>query len=111
MCDQDCKNIRLFKTIPLLNESSRFVVPEDGRVSFWVQQPGDPLGMPITKRTQGFASLSAPVSPFLLSYAAAPKLYLDTAPMPAESVKLNDGTLIARYNHHIFVNVSLADVN
>jgi hypothetical protein len=111
MCDAGCKNIRLFKTVPLLDESTRFVVPEDGRVSFWVQQPGDPLGIPILHWSEGFAYLSAPLSPFLLSYATTPKLYSDTAPMPAESVKLDDGTLIARYNHHIFVNVSLADVD
>jgi hypothetical protein len=110
MCDHDCSNVRLIREIPLTGWSTRFVVPENGRVSFWVQQVGDPLGVTITKRSQGFAFLSAPVNPFLLGFGP-PRLYPDTWPMPAESVNINDDSLIASYSHHIFVNVSLADVN
>lgn len=110
MCDQDCPAMHLVKTVPLTPWSNRFVVPENGHVSFWVQQVGDPLGIPITKRTQHFAILSAPVNPFLLSFAP-PRLFPDTPPMPAQSVKIDDNSLLARFYHRIFVTVSLAAAN
>jgi hypothetical protein len=116
MCDRDCPRMHLVGTMSLtpyayplaVSMSNRFVVPEHGHVSFWVQQVGDPLDIPITTRSQGFARLSAHTSPLLLSFAP-PRLYPDTPPMPAQSANLDDGTLLARFYHRIFVSVSLAD--
>jgi hypothetical protein len=116
MCDRDCPRMHLVRTMSLtpyaypfaVSMSNRFVVPENGHVSFWVQQVGDPLAIPITTRSQGFARLSAHTSPFLLSFTP-PQLYPDTPPMPAQSTDISDGTLLARFYNRIFVSVSLAE--
>lgn len=118
MCDHDCPRMHLVKTMSLtpsaypyaVSMSDSFVVPENGHVSFWVQQVGDPLGIPITTRSQGFGRLSARTSPFLLSFTP-PRLYPDTPPMPAQSASINDNTLLARFYHRIFVSVRLADTS
>lgn len=114
MCDSDCPHMHLVKTISLTpyfvgaaNTNQRFVVPKDGRVSFWVQRVGGVVSEPIRTRS-GTWSLQI-VDP-LLSFAT-PQLYPNTRPMPVSALRLDDNTLRARFYHRTFVTVSLADAN
>ncbi|HTV84280.1 MAG TPA: hypothetical protein VME63_02675 [Dyella sp.] len=115
MCDADCPRMHLVKTIPLYPyyagtsavATQSFVIPENGRVSFWVQQADNQFSVPIAgaSGTWSFTFINR-----FASYAA-PTPYLDTQPMAAEGTTLNDGTLRARYFHNTFITVRLADSN
>jgi hypothetical protein len=114
MCDSDCPRMHLVKTISLTpyfvglaNQNDRFVLPENGRVAFWVQRIGGVASVPIPARG-GTWSLQF-VDPFL-SFVT-PRLYPDTSPTPANSLQLSDNTLHARFYHRTFVTVSLADMD
>ncbi|MFK2873440.1 hypothetical protein [Dyella lipolytica] len=112
MCNSDCPRMHLVKTISLLpyyagtaNANQDFVVPEDGYVSFWVEQRGGAASVPIRAQT-GTWSLNF-VNRFM-SFAT-PELFKESQPMSANAVSLDDNTLRVRYFHHTFVAVSLAD--
>lgn len=115
LCNADCPRMHLIKTIPLYPyyagtssiASHSFAIPENGRVSFWVQQAGDQFSVPVVgaSGTWSFVFINR-----FASYAA-PTPYLNAQPMPAEGMTLDDGTLRARYFHNIFITVSLADSN
>jgi hypothetical protein len=115
MCDADCPRMHLVKTIPLYPyyagtssvATQSFTLPENGRVSFWVQQAGGQFSVPLAgaSGTWSFTFINR-----FASYAA-PTPYLDVSPMPAEGMTLNDGTLRARYFHNTFITVRLANSN
>jgi hypothetical protein len=113
MCDSDCPHMHLVKTVSLMpyflgatDLNRAIVVPEDGHVSFWVQQIGGAASVPIDPQDATPWSLEF-VDPIMLSFAE-PQLY-PTPPMPANALRLNDNTLQARYFHRTFVTVRLAD--
>ncbi|RUL78345.1 hypothetical protein [Dyella choica] len=112
MCDDGCLHPRLVRTLPLTpyyagqtSASQQFVLPEDGQVSFWVQQlgdlPGEPLNAPNGTWTLQY------IDPFLRFASQTP--YESTKPMPANAFSLDDNMLRARFFHRTFVTVSLAD--
>lgn len=112
MCDGDCAHPRLIKTLPLTayyaglaSSNQQFVLPEDGRVSFWVQRLGDLPSEPINT-SHGTWSVQY-VDPFLRFASQAP--YMSAEPMPANALTLDDNTLRARFLHRTFVTVHLAD--
>lgn len=112
MCNSDCPRMHLVKTISLIpyyagtaNVNQDFVLPEDGHVSFWVEQHGGAASVPINTRT-GAWNLNF-VNRFM-SFAT-PELFKESQPMSANAFKLDDNTLRVRYFHHTFVAVSLAD--
>jgi hypothetical protein len=114
MCDSDCSHRHLVQTVPLTpyfigaaNMNQNFVVPENGHVSFWVQQLGGEFSTPIRARTGTWSV--AFVDPFLT--VATPQLYPDTRPLPFSALRLNDNTLRARFYHRTFVTIRLADAN
>jgi len=114
MCDRDCPNMHLVKTMSLTpyfvgaaNMNRDFVVPENGRMSFWVQRIGGVASVPIFARS-GTWSVEF-VNPFMTF--ATPELYPDSRPMPANAPQLTDNTLQARFYHRTFVTISLADAN
>lgn len=114
MCDSDCPHMHLIKTMQLFpyypgtaNMNKDFVVPENGRVSFWVQDATSVFSMPITSRRGAWGLLSFyPPASF-----ATPQLFEDSPPISANAVKLDDNAVRARYNHDIFVAISLADAS
>lgn len=113
MCDSDCPRMHLVKTmsltpyfVGLTNLNDTFVLPENGRVSFWAQRVGGVASIPIA--TQGGTWSLQFVNPFL-SFVT-PELYPDTSPTPANSLQLSDNTLRARFYHRTFVTVSLAGI-
>ena len=112
MCDGDCTHPRLVQTLPLTayyagqtSTSHQFVLPEDGRVSFWVQRLGDLPSEPVNT-PNGVWNVQY-VDPFLRFASQTP--YESAEPMPANSLTLDDNTLRARFFHRTFVTVSLAD--
>lgn len=115
MCDADCPRMHLVKTIPLYPyypgtssvATQSFTLPENGRVSFWVQQAGGQFTVPLAGASGTWSYT------FINRFAsyAAPTPYLDVQAMPAEGATLNDGTLHARYFHNTFITVRLADSN
>ncbi|HUA80481.1 MAG TPA: hypothetical protein VL997_08930 [Dyella sp.] len=115
MCDADCPHMHLVKTIPLFPyyagasgvANHRFAIPEDGRVSFWVQQLSGAISTPVITMN-GAWSVNF-VNRFM-SFQT-PMLYPDSQPMHANALRLDDGTLRARYFHNTFVTVSLARSN
>lgn len=113
MCDSDCPHMHLVKTLSLTpyfvgltNLNDTFVLPENGRVSFWAQRIGGVASVPIAAQG-GNWSLQF-VDPFL-SFVT-PELYPNTSPTPANSLQLSDNTLRARFYHRTFVTVSLAGI-
>jgi hypothetical protein len=111
MCDSDCPRMHLVKTLQLFtyhagstDMNQQFVVPENGHVSFWVQQVGYAFSVPIARgwsvatldRTAGFPT---------------PVLFENSPPMSANAITLDDNTLRLRYYHKTFVAVSLADAS
>ncbi|WP_233842418.1 hypothetical protein [Dyella sp. 2HG41-7] len=113
MCDADCPHMHLVQTVPLFPyyagtsgvTNHRFVVPEDGRISFWVQQLSGTATTPVITMN-GAWSVNF-VNRFM-SFAT-PMLYPDSKPMHANALTVDDDTLRARYFHDTFVTVSLAD--
>jgi hypothetical protein len=115
MCNTDCPHMHLIKTIPIFPfyagtsavADQSFVVPEDGHVSFWVQQAGNAFSKPIITR-DGIWNLV-----FINRFQAfaTPMLYPDTRPMPANALRLDDNGLHARYFHNMFITVRLANAN
>jgi hypothetical protein len=87
--------------------NQHFVVPENGRVSFWVQRIGGVADLPIIAADSTWTLQL--VNPFM-SFAT-PELYPDTRPMPVSALQLDNNTLHARFYHRTFVTVSLADAN
>ena len=111
MCDSDCAHPRLVQTLPLTayyagqaSSSHRFVLPEDGRVAFWVQRLGDLPSEPVN--TPNGAWSVQYVDPFLRFASRMP--YPSAQPMPASGLTLDDNSLRARFFHRTFVTVSLA---
>ncbi|RDS85801.1 hypothetical protein [Dyella psychrodurans] len=114
MCDADCPHMHLVKTIPLFPyyagtavANQKFVIPENGHVSFWVQELGGVVSTPIITM-DGAWSVNF-VNRFM-SFAT-PMLYQDSQPMPASAATMDDNTLRARYFHRTFITVRLADSN
>lgn len=114
MCDDGCRYLRVVQSLPLgpyeagtSHTSQRFVVPEDGQVSFWVQRLGDLPSSPVNTAS-GQWSVQY-VDPFL--HIATQLPYASTQPMPASAFSLNDATLRARFSHRTFVTVSLAEAD
>lgn len=115
MCDADCPHMHLVKTIPLFPyyagtsgvADHRFAVPEDGRVSFWVQQLSGTVSTPVITMN-GAWSVNF-VNRFM--NFATPMLYPDSQPMHANALRLDDDRLSARYFHNTFVTVRLTDSN
>jgi len=114
MCDSGCQHPRVVESLPLgpyeagaSHNSQRFVVPEDGQVSFWVQRLGDLPSSPVNTAS-GQWSLQY-VDPFLRVATQPP--YASVQPVPADAFSLNDATLRARFSHRTFVTVSLADAD
>ncbi|GAB2576216.1 hypothetical protein ISP15_16225 [Dyella jejuensis] len=112
MCDSDCPRMRLVMTLPLTayyagiaNSNQRFVLPEDGYVSFWVQRLGGLPSIPLNTR-HGMWTLEY-VDPFLRFARQAPP-YESWQPAPANALKLDDHALRARFYHRTFVTVRLA---
>lgn len=110
MCDRDCPHMHLVKTLSLTpyfvglsNLNDTFVLPENGRVSFWAQRIGGVASVPIP--AQGGTWSLQFVDPFL-SFVT-PALYPDSSPTPANSLQLSDNMLRARFYHRTFVTVSL----
>jgi hypothetical protein len=110
MCDQDCPHMHLVKAVPLSflgmpTSSQQFVLPEDGRVAISMQNSGgsaqSQVGVGATPWTVQF------VGPYATNITENPTEGL----VPASGYTLNDGTLHARFYHHTFVTVSLADTN
>lgn len=111
MCDSDCAHPRLVQTLPLTayyagqaTSNHRFVLPEDGRVAFWVQRLGDLPSEPVN--TPNGAWSVQYVDPFLRFANRMP--YQSAQPMPASGLTLDDNSLRARFFHRTFVTVSLA---
>lgn len=114
MCDSDCPRMHLVKTMQLYpyyastaNVNQDFVVPENGHVSFWVQQAGYAFSVPIIA---GNGSWSLVFIDRTTNFAT-PQLFEQSPPMSANAVRLEDNTLRARYFHNTFVAVSLADAS
>jgi hypothetical protein len=114
MCDGDCAHPRLVQTLPLTayyagqaSSSHRFVLPEDGRVAFWVQRLGDLPSEPVNT-PNGVWSVQY-VDPFLRFASRTP--YQSVQPMPASGLTLDDNSLRARFFHRTFVTVSLASAS
>jgi hypothetical protein len=112
MCNSDCPRMHLVKTVSLLpyyagtaNANQDFVLPEDGQVSFWVEQSGGAASVPINT---GAGPWSVNFVNRFMSFAT-PELLEHSQPMSANAFKLDDNTLRIRYFHHTFVAVSLAD--
>lgn len=112
MCDGDCTHPRLVKTLPLTayyagqaSTNHQFALPEDGRVSFWVQRLADLPSEPVN--TPNGAWSVQYVDPFLRFASQTP--YMSAEPMPANALTLDDSTLRARFFHRTFVTVRLAD--
>jgi hypothetical protein len=114
MCDSDCAHPRLVQTLPLTayyagqaSSSHRFVLPEDGRVAFWVQRlgglPSEPVNTP-----NGVWSVQY-VDPLLRFASRTP--YQSVQPMRASGLTLDDNSLRARFFHRTFVTVSLASAS
>jgi hypothetical protein len=113
MCSRDCPHMHLVKTMSLTpyfigvaTHNQNFVVPEDGRVSFWVQQIDGMAMVPL----QGPGGWSLQFIDRFASFAT-PQLFPNTAPLPANAIRNNHKTLQARFYHRTFINVSLADAN
>jgi hypothetical protein len=114
MCDSDCPHMHLVKTVSLTpyfigaaSMNQNVVLPENGRVSFWVQRIGGVFNVPLP--VGGGSWYLQYVSP-ILSFAT-PQLYPDTGPMPFSALRLDDNTLRARFYHRTFVTIRLADAN
>lgn len=112
MCNSDCPQMHLVKTVSLTpyfagtaNMNQDFVVPENGHVSFWVQQLGGVVSVPIITHNGAWSVLL--IDRF--TSFAVPELYPNAPAMPVSSVRLDDNTLLARFDHRTFVTVSLAD--
>ncbi|WP_333677194.1 hypothetical protein [Dyella sp.] len=115
MCSEGCLRPRVIKTLPLTayyagqsSSSQQFVLPEDGQVSFWVQRLGDLPSTPLNAHS-GQWSVQF-VDPFLRFASQAPP-YAPAQPMAPSAFSLNDNALRARFFHHTFVTVSLADAS
>jgi hypothetical protein len=115
MCSSDCPTMHLVKTVSLTpyfagtpSMNQNVLVPEDGHVSFWVQQIQSIALVPDPVRGAAPWYLEL-YNPFGMAFVP-PTLY-PTPPMPANALRLNDHILQARYDHRTFVTVSLADAN
>jgi hypothetical protein len=116
MCDSDCTHPRLVKTLPITayyagqeSASHQFVLPADGRVSFWVQRLGDLPSEPVNG--PGGAWKVQYVDPFLMFATPNQPPYESARPMPANALTLGDNSLRARFLHRTFITVSLADAS
>jgi hypothetical protein len=114
MCNTDCPRMHIVKTVHLYpyyagtsNVNQRFAVPENGHVSFWVQQFDSAFATPIIV---GGGTWDYVYVNRYLSFET-PMLYLDTQPMPVSALRLDENKLRARYFHNTFITVSLADSN
>jgi hypothetical protein len=114
MCDGDCVHPRLVQTLPLAayyagqaSTSRQFMVPEDGRVSFWVQWLTDLPSVPVNGPNGGWNVQF--IDPFLRLASPNQPPYESAQPMPASALTLNDNSLRARFLHRTFLTVTLAD--
>lgn len=115
MCDASCAHLRLIKTLPLTayfagvaSTNQRFVMPEDGYVTFWVERLGGLPGTPFNT-SSGTSWQVQYVDPFLLF--AGPMPYVTSQPIPANALSTEDDTMHARFEHREFLTVRLADAN
>lgn len=115
MCDEHGGHPRLVKTLPLTayyagqsSSSQQFVLPEDGRVSFWVQRLGDLPGTPLNAPSGQWSVRF--VDPFL-RFASQTPPYASVQPMAPSAFSFTDNTLRARFFHRTFVTVSLAEAS
>jgi hypothetical protein len=93
MCSRDCPHMHLVKTMSL---TPYFIgVAIDGMAMVPLQGPGG-WSLQFIDRFASFAT---------------PQLFPNTAPLPANAMRINDNTLQARFYHRTFINVSLADAN
>jgi len=116
MCDGDCTHPRLVQSLPLVayyagqsSTSRQFVVPEDGRVYFWVQWLSDIPSVPVNA-PNGTWNVQF-VDPFLRFATPHQPPYESAQPMPANALTLDADSLRARFLHRTFVTVTLADAN
>ncbi|RDS79118.1 hypothetical protein DWU98_19090 [Dyella monticola] len=112
-CGSDCSHVHLIGTLPLsayavglTTNSARFVVPQSGYISFWVQPVVGLLSTPLNASNGPWSF--ARVDPFLLLGQQTPYL-MPPNPMPARAFSSDEGGLHARFDHRTFVTVSLAD--
>ena len=113
MCDRQCPAMHIVQTVPLFFAlpgvpvtNQRVALPQDGRVVFWVQR-ADSIGTLPFMTASGVWDMQQ-VNPFITVFR--PITYGNPqAITPASAVKLDDDTLHARFQHHTFVTVSLAD--
>jgi hypothetical protein len=112
MCDPGCTHPRLLSSLPLTpyfagtsRTSQQFVLPADGRVSFWVQWLDDVPSAPLNTTTGQWSLVY--VDPFLRFAQQAPERA--ARPIAASAVSLQDHSVRARFFHRTFLTVSLAD--
>jgi len=112
-CDSDCSHVHLIGTVPLsaysvglTTNSARFVMPQSGYISLWVQPMAGLLSTPLNAGNGPWSF--ARVDPFLLLGRQTPYL-MPPNPMPAHAFSSDEAGLHARFDHRIFVTVSLAD--